>query len=116
MPIGRGGTEQEGHTLAAREEVLLADAAVEAEELRELVAEGLDRGYLTHDELAVRLADFELTEEQMREIHGHLMDHGVELISAPQLEVVEPLPADDAQGRRCGRRRRRRRRSGPSWT
>jgi RNA polymerase primary sigma factor len=88
------GARSKGKTLAAREEVLLADAAVEPEELRELVAEGLDRGYLTHDELAVRLADFELTEEQLREIHGHLMDHGVELISA-QLEVVESLPADD---------------------
>jgi RNA polymerase primary sigma factor len=75
--------------------VLLADAAVEAEELRELVAEGLDRGYLTHDELAVRLADFELTEEQLRDIHGHLMEHGVELISA-HLEV-EPLPADEGK-------------------
>ena len=86
-----------GNTLAAREEVLLADAAVDAEELKELVAEGLDRGYLTHDELAVRLADFELSDEQMREIHGHLMDHGVELISAPtpHLEVVESLPPDD---------------------
>jgi RNA polymerase primary sigma factor len=86
-----------GKTLAAREEVLLADAAVDAEELKELVAEGLDRGYLTHDELAVRLADFELSEEQLREIHGHLMDHGVELISAPtpHLEVVESLPPDD---------------------
>jgi RNA polymerase primary sigma factor len=73
--------------------VLLADAAVEAEELRELVAEGLDRGYLTHEELAVRLADFELTDEQFRDIHGHLMDHGVELISAPV--EVEPLPAEE---------------------
>jgi RNA polymerase primary sigma factor len=97
VPNRSGRHEQEGHTLAAREEVLLADAAVEAEELRELVAEGLDRGYLTHDELAVRLADFELTEEQLREIHGHLMDHGVELISGPHLEVVEPLPADDTK-------------------
>jgi RNA polymerase primary sigma factor len=90
-----GGASKRGITLAVREEVLLADAAVEAEELRELVAEGLDRGYLTHDELAVRLADFELSDEQLREIHGHLMDHGVELISAPHLEVVEQLPADE---------------------
>ena len=30
----------------------------------------------------MRLADFELSEEQLRELHGHLMDHGVELISA----------------------------------
>ena len=86
-----------GNTLAAREEVLLADAAVEAEELRDLVAEGLDRGYLTHEELAVRLADFELTEEQMRDVYGHLMEHGVELVPGPPLEVVEPLAADDAK-------------------
>ena len=69
-----GVARSKGNTLAAREEVLLADAAVEAEELRELVAEGLDRGYLTHEELAVRLADFELTDEQLRDVHGHLMD------------------------------------------
>jgi RNA polymerase primary sigma factor len=84
-----------GNTLAAREEVLLADAAVEAEELRELVAEGLERGYLTQEELSVRLAEFELSEEQLRDVHGHLMDHGVELISAP----AEPdaLPAEDGK-------------------
>ena len=84
-----------GNTLAAREEVLLADAAVEAEELRELVAEGLERGYLTQEELAVRLADFELSDEQLRDVHGHLMDHGVELISA-HVEA-EALPAEDGK-------------------
>jgi len=84
-----------GNTLAAREEVLLADAALEAEELRELVAEGLERGYLTQEELAVRLADFELSDEQLRDVHGHLMDHGVELISA-HVEA-EALPAEDGK-------------------
>jgi len=84
-----------GNTLAAREEVLLADAALEAEELRELVAEGLERGYLTQEELAVRLADFELSDEQLRDVHGHLMDHGVELISA-HVEA-ETLPAEDGK-------------------
>jgi len=84
-----------GNTLAAREEVLLADAALEAEELRELVAEGLERGYLTQEELAVRLADFELSDEQLRDVHGHLMDHGVELISAHV--DAEALPAEDGK-------------------
>jgi RNA polymerase primary sigma factor len=84
-----------GNTLAAREEVLLADATVEAEELRELVAEGLERGYLTQEELAVRLADFELSDEQLRDVHGHLMDHGVELISAHV--DAEALPAEDGK-------------------
>ena len=65
---------EQGEYAGCKRRSALADAAVEPEELRELVAEGLDRGYLTHDE-SVRLADFELTEEQLREIHGHLMDH-----------------------------------------
>ena len=43
----------------------------------------------------MRLADFDLSDEQLRELHAHLIDHGVELISA-HLEVdVDALPADD---------------------
>jgi hypothetical protein len=38
--------------------------------LRDLITEGQERGYLTHDELAVRLEDFELSDEQLRDVHA----------------------------------------------
>ena len=68
--------------LAAREEALLADAALEGEELRELITEGQERGYLTHDEVAARLEEFDLSDDQVRELHGHLAEVGVEVIAA----------------------------------
>jgi RNA polymerase primary sigma factor len=88
--------DSEGWKLG-REEALLAD--VEAEELRDLITEGQERGYLTHDELATRLEDFELSEDQVRELHGHLHEVGVELIAAdsepasvatPEARLEEP--------------------------
>ena len=36
------------------------------DELRELIAEGQERGYLTQEEVAVRLAEFDLSADQLR--------------------------------------------------
>jgi RNA polymerase primary sigma factor len=79
----------------------------EFDELRELVAEGHERGYLTQEELAVRLEEFELSADQFRELHAQLNEQGIEVIPAdvtqtdaaadglkaaepPHLSVVEP--------------------------
>ena len=92
----RGLQRQRGDTLAAREETLLAEATLEAEELRDLITEGQERGYLTQDELAARLEDFDLSEEQLREFHGHLHEVGVEVIASESASALAPeaKPAD----------------------
>jgi RNA polymerase primary sigma factor len=93
VPRGRiSATQQAGAKLAAREEALLADVAFEAEELRDLITEGQERGYLTQDELAVRLEEFELSDEQLRDVHVHLTEAGVDVIAGEVDSAAVPTP------------------------
>jgi RNA polymerase primary sigma factor len=52
----------------------------DTEELRRLVADGLEKGSLRYDEIAVALEDLELTREQSEDFCTWLIDHGVELL------------------------------------
>ena len=65
--------------------VLLAEASeapfLEIDEVRTLVAEGRERGYLTFEEISVCFEEVELTKEQIVELHGHLQDSGVEIVA-----------------------------------
>jgi RNA polymerase primary sigma factor len=59
-----------------------ADVAVlEVDEVRTLVAEGRERGYLSFGEIATALEEVELTKEQLTEFRAHLHEHGVEIVS-----------------------------------
>jgi RNA polymerase primary sigma factor len=64
--------------------VLLADEAPihELDELRTLIADGLDRGCLTFDEIQSALEEVEVTKEQLRELHGYLSEQGIDVIGA----------------------------------
>jgi RNA polymerase primary sigma factor len=72
--------------LSAKDEVVL-EATVpdapfaEVDELRALVSEGRERGFLTFEEIAACLEEVEVTKEQVQELHSHLIEHGVEVIS-----------------------------------
>jgi RNA polymerase primary sigma factor len=65
-------------------EVLLTDEApiIEAEELRTLIADGHERGFLTFEEIASRLEELEVTKEQVRELHEYLMEQGIDVVGA----------------------------------
>jgi RNA polymerase primary sigma factor len=62
---------------------------LEHEELRALVADGRERGFLTFEEIASCLEEVEITKEQVRDLHVYLVDSGIEIVSAdgrpPQL-------------------------------
>jgi RNA polymerase primary sigma factor len=64
--------------------VLLSDEApiVELDELRPLIAEGHERGFLTFDEIASCLEEVEVTKEQIQELHGYLDDQGIDVVEA----------------------------------
>jgi RNA polymerase primary sigma factor len=53
----------------------------ESDELRSLIAEGQDRGYLTFEEIATTLEEVEVTKEEVQRLHGYLMEHGVDVIA-----------------------------------
>jgi RNA polymerase primary sigma factor len=64
--------------------ILLSDDApiVELEELRPLIAEGQERGFLTFDEIRTWLEESEVTKEQVQELHAYLDDQGIEVVEA----------------------------------
>jgi RNA polymerase primary sigma factor len=69
----------------AEGQVLTVDIALpDVEELHKLVQEGLERGFLTYDEIVAGLEDVELTKEQVEDFYTYLIDHGVELMEGEQ--------------------------------
>jgi RNA polymerase primary sigma factor len=64
--------------------VLLSDEApiVELEELRPLIAEGHDRGFLTFEQIESCLEEVEVTKEQVQELHAYLDEQGIDVVGA----------------------------------
>jgi RNA polymerase primary sigma factor len=68
----------------------------ELDELKDLFTESLERGFVTQEEIAARLEEVDLSEDQVRDLHAHLADHGIEVVPAE-------LAADaDAEGPPAG--------------
>jgi RNA polymerase primary sigma factor len=67
-------------------------AFLEVEELRTLVAEGRDRGFLTFEEIASCLEEVEVTKEQVNDLHVHLVETGIDIVSTDG----RPTPAPDS--------------------
>ena len=69
----------------------------ELEELRTLVADGQERGYLTIAQIAATLEEVEVTKDQVRDLHAHLEELGVDVLQADgELSVPEPVAAEPA--------------------
>jgi RNA polymerase primary sigma factor len=54
------------------------------EELQKLVQDGIEKGFLTYDEIVNGLDDVELTKEQVEDFYTYLIEHGVELMEGEQ--------------------------------
>jgi len=68
--------------LGTKTEVLLADETpiTEIDELRQLIADGQERGFLTFAQIASGLEEIEVTKEQVAELHTYLEDQGIEVV------------------------------------
>jgi RNA polymerase primary sigma factor len=55
---------------------------LEIEELRTLVADGRERGYLTLEEIASTLEEVDVTKEQISDFKAHLLEAAVEIVSS----------------------------------
>ncbi len=64
--------------------MLLADEAPihELEELRPLIIEGQERGFLTFEQIERALEEIEVTKEQLQELHGYLTGEGIDVVGA----------------------------------
>src|SRR5216683_5063383 len=56
----------------------------DAEEMRRLVADGLEKGFLSYDEIAAALDDVELTREQSEDFYTYLVERSIELVEGEQ--------------------------------
>jgi RNA polymerase primary sigma factor len=70
--------------LGTKTEALLEGEAgiTEIEELRPLIAEGQERGYLTFEQIASALEEIEVTKEQVAELHSYLEEQGIDVVGA----------------------------------
>src|SRR2546425_743760 len=69
--------------VAPRDDALLeASFPAELDDLKDLLTEGLERGFLTQEEIAAGLEEADLSEDQVRNLHAQLTDHGIEVIPA----------------------------------
>ena len=64
-------------------------ALPEIEGLAKLIAQGRERGYLTFEEVSASLEEAEVTKEQVRGLHAHLIEHGVDVIAADGVSAYE---------------------------
>src|ERR687897_3892953 len=69
----------------------------DSEELRGLISEGTERGYLTFEEIASTLEEVEVTKEQVSELHGYLVEHGVDVIAADGVTAYKESKAEDGK-------------------
>jgi RNA polymerase primary sigma factor len=70
--------------LSNKSTALLADEApiFEMDELRQLIADGQDKGALTIDQITTALEEVEVSKEQVTELHAYLVDQGIEVVTA----------------------------------
>ena len=71
--------------------ILAPVAEGKVDELRTLVADGKERGYLTYEEIAACLEEVDVTKEQVHSLHGHLVENGIEVVSQDGKPAVSEL-------------------------
>ncbi|WP_231379167.1 sigma-70 family RNA polymerase sigma factor [Candidatus Solirubrobacter pratensis] len=70
--------------MGTKTEALLVDEApiTEIDELKPLIAEGQERGFLTIEQIATSLEEVEVTKEQVAELHTYLEGEGIDIVNA----------------------------------
>jgi RNA polymerase primary sigma factor len=63
----------------------------ELDELRSLVADGKERGFITYEEIAACLEEVDVTKEQVQSLHTHLVENGIDVVSSDGKPAVSEL-------------------------
>jgi RNA polymerase primary sigma factor len=71
----------QGERLTQKDDVLLMEAGSfqDSDELRDLVSEAQDRGFLTQEEMSSFLEDVEVSDEQLKDLVAYLAEQGVDV-------------------------------------
>ena len=69
--------------MGTKTDELLAEeiSITEIEELRPLIAEGQEKGFITFAQIASSLEEIEVTKEQVSELHAYLEDQGIDVVT-----------------------------------
>src|SRR4051812_5687216 len=88
--------------LGTKTEALLVDEApiTEIDELRPLIAEGQERGFLTIEQIAASLEEVEVTKEQVAELHAYLVGEGIDIVNADGKPAVSEAGRFEPSGGR----------------
>ena len=92
--------------------ILLGDEAsiTDIDELRPLIAEGHERGFITIEQITACLEEVEVTKEQVEDLHSYLEEHGIEVVHEDDGRVTTPhasrieAPVPAAEPRADGKR------------
>jgi RNA polymerase primary sigma factor len=69
----------------------------DSEELRTLISQGRERGYLTFEQIAGTLEEVEVTKEQVRDLHTYLIEHGVDVMAEDGLTAYKEAKGQPGQ-------------------
>jgi RNA polymerase primary sigma factor len=70
----------------------------DSEELRTLISQGRERGYLTFEQIAGTLEEVEVTKEQVHDLHIYLIEHGVDVIAENGLTAYKEAKEGNQPG------------------
>ncbi|MEK6278399.1 MAG: sigma-70 family RNA polymerase sigma factor [Actinomycetota bacterium] len=68
--------------------------------MRKLISLGQDRGFLTFEQIAAALEEVEVTKEQVAQLHGFLVDKGVDVIAENGVSAYKEAKGADGASRR----------------
>ncbi len=74
----------------------------DSDELRGLIVNGQERGYLTFEEISATLEEVDVTKEQVQSLHAHLIEHGVDVIATNGVSAYKEAQGDSAPGQAKG--------------
>lgn len=77
------------------------EGGADVEGLPRLVAEGLEKGFLTYDEIAAALEDVGLSREQTEEFYAYLVERSIELVAGERYKQPshkQPAPVEEEKG------------------
>src|SRR3954452_9449662 len=113
--MGRGAHTGEDGRLAEKADVLLGEdeshadtnggplaggeaPLADSDDLRNLIAQGRERGYLIFEEISQTLEEVEVTKEQVQGLHAYLIEHGVDVIAADGLTAYKEGKVEGQRG------------------
>jgi RNA polymerase primary sigma factor len=77
---------------------------LELDEVAGLIAEGNERGYVTFEAIATVLEEYEVSKEQVADLHAYLEEHAIDLITAEAAAAIDPAKtealADTGRGKK----------------